>query len=84
MEAPIKQPNQTAIEPAKRKVGRPRKYGDQSLDGRIHLRITSVERGELERWANQTGTSISNLVRRELSFLLCPNNSEKSESPTPT
>ena len=72
------------IETLKRRPGRPKKYGDQSLDGRIHLRVTARERGELEAWANQTGTSISNLVRRELSFLLSPNNSKKSESPTPT
>jgi len=67
------------IETPKRKVGRPPKYGNNSLDGRIHLRVSASERGELEAWASVLRTTVSEVVRRELQYILSPNNSPKIE-----
>jgi hypothetical protein len=71
------------IETAKRPVGRPAKYGSNSLDSGIHLRLSADERQRLDSWAGLLGITLSQAVRNELRFLISSHkNSENQDSPT--
>jgi hypothetical protein len=72
-------------ETAKRPVGRPAKYGSNSLDAGVHLRLSGDERQLLDCWAGILGITVSDVVREQLKGLFSShNNSETPDSPTPT
>jgi uncharacterized protein (DUF1778 family) len=47
----------------KTRMGRPPKYGDSSLDKRLELRVTSVEKAAYDEAADSSGMERSDWIR---------------------